>query len=114
MRDDQLKRLQDLSDDLIEVVLEESDPKTWPGHGVPIADMTKDDRGDRYWCKKNAAATLTLAMRVQSLLDIDNRYSTHKKPGDDDIDEEVKAAEREAEKILGRINRQAESKRNTH
>jgi hypothetical protein len=36
MRPDQIQRLQDLSEKLAEVVLEEADPKEWPGAGISL------------------------------------------------------------------------------
>ena len=39
MREDQKKRLEALSEKLIDVVLEEADPDFWPGAGQPLADV---------------------------------------------------------------------------
>ncbi|CRL45836.1 hypothetical protein SGGMMB4_03928 [Sodalis glossinidius str. 'morsitans'] len=60
MHNDEKTRLSKLSDKLTDVVLEEADPDNWPGAGKAIDAHTKQERGDRYWCKKNAATTLTL------------------------------------------------------
>jgi hypothetical protein len=57
MRPDQLARLDDLAKDLADVFLAEADPTEWSGYGKPAADMSQQERGDRYWCKKNAMAT---------------------------------------------------------
>ena len=59
MRDDQITRLQALSESLGEVVIHEVDPANWPGAEKDPADLTQQERGDRYWSKKNAAATMT-------------------------------------------------------
>lgn len=106
MRDDQVQRLQALSEDLAEVVIEELDPNAWPGAGKPLAEITKDERGDRYWCKKNAAATMTLLLKVVNI----NGIMSKQKPGDDpgvqtELDAELAAAEREAAAILERIQK---------
>lgn len=42
------------------VYLQEADPDAWPGAGKAPADRTKAERGDRVWCKTDAAKTLTL------------------------------------------------------
>lgn len=45
-----------------EAFFEEGDPEKWP-------DMkTRDSRGDRYWMKKNAGASLALVARIENLL----------------------------------------------
>lgn len=105
MRDDQIKRLEELGNELIDVVLEESDPKEWPGAGKPLASLEQQERGDRYWCKKNAGATLVLAMKIHSL--VETRTRPDWKPSDkdaEDLEAEQKAAEREAAKVLERIH----------
>ena len=64
MRDDQMVRLQALSERLGEVVIQELDPHNWPGAEKVPAELTQQERGDRYWCKKNAAATMTLLLKT--------------------------------------------------
>lgn len=62
MRPEQVTTLIALEEQLVEVFTEECTPKKWPG-------MEKAaDRGDRYWHKKNALATLTLVGRIQTVL----------------------------------------------
>lgn len=106
MREDQVQRLQALGEDLAEVVIQELDPNEWPGAGKPLADITKDERGDRYWCKKNAAATMTLLLKVVNITGVLNKQ----KPGEpadacDELESELAAAEREAAAILERIQK---------
>jgi len=68
MRQDQFERLQQLEERLIDVAIEEADPDQWPGKGVAVAAMDQQTRGDRYWVKKNAVATISLAQRVGVLM----------------------------------------------
>lgn len=114
MREDQRKRLVDLGDQLIEVVLQEADPNEWPGAGKPIASLEQQERGDRYWCKKNAGATLVLATKIQSLLSIETRPSGQQRPDDEDIEKEQRDAERQAEVILGRLADGKRTGKRTH
>lgn len=101
MRADQIARLKDLSEKLADVVLEEADPDLWPGSGVTPADMTQEERGNRYWCKKNAAATFALLERTQSLLtdasELDPRGQPHVRP---ELEAEIAAAEKRAAKSV--------------
>lgn len=108
MRPDQSERLSRLSESLTEVVLTEADPSTWTGGDTPVAQLTKDDRGDRYWCKKNAAATLALLGRVEHLL-ANFRDRGPASPKQDEPDEgeslerEIARAEAEASRHLQRV-----------
>lgn len=58
-----LKRLETRQAQLAEILVAETDSKTWPDAN------TRDGRGDRYWHKKNAGATATLMVKIQSILD---------------------------------------------
>lgn len=53
---------------MLEVVLFEADPNNWPGAGKRQEDMTAQDRGDRYWCKKNANQAITTAVKIETLI----------------------------------------------
>jgi hypothetical protein len=106
MRPDQITRLRELQEKLAEVVLEEADPDMWPGAGVPLADVDRETRGDRYWCKKNAAATFALLERTTSTLS----YS----PADGepaaqevDIEKQIAKREREAAVLLDGVMKKA-------
>lgn len=102
MRPDQLQRLADLSEKLADVVIEECDPDEWSGAGRAPREMTQQERGDRYWCKKNASATLSLLQRVEQL-----RSPSEGAPQDQDgtdLSHEISQAERRAAQLLDRIS----------
>lgn len=102
MREDQARKLNALTERLADTVIKEADPWEWPGAGVDTpAEWTKEERGDRYWCKKNAAASLTLLTKLVQL-GIDWRTrKPGQRPGDDeDIDETIRNAEKQAAKML--------------
>ncbi|ECH1885924.1 hypothetical protein DVZ67_10475 [Salmonella enterica subsp. enterica serovar Saintpaul] len=109
MHQDYKTRLTALSDKLTDVVLEEADPENWPGAGKKPSELTKDERGDRYWGKKNAAASLTLLIKVHSLIGMHIRGGVPQEPGE--VDEEfelgqrVNNAEREAAAIIERLQK---------
>lgn len=105
--DDHKTRLAALSDKLTEVVLTEADPENWPAAGKAQKDYTQQERGDRYWEKKNASATLTLLIKVHSLLGMHTRGGGTKDDDPDDeafkLGQQVAAAERAANSVLERI-----------
>lgn len=113
MKPEQYDKLKLRSDQLIDVVIVEADPATWPGDGKKPTELTKDERGDRYWTKRNAAATLSLATKIQSLLGIAERRIGDTPPttipesddDDADLDAELAAAEQEAATIIERFRK---------
>jgi hypothetical protein len=111
MRADQIQRLKDLEEKLAEVVLEEADPDLWPGAGVPLADMTHDQRGSRYWAKKNAAASFALLDRTISMArdaEAVNPLTGNHNPRPD-LDKEINDAEKKAAKMLEAIAEKAKT-----
>ena len=106
MRLDQIARLQALSENLAEVVIDEADPATWPGAGKAAAELTQEERGNRYWSKKNAAATMTLLVKV---MNITATLAKDKEPSigeeERELDDEVAQAERQAMALLDRANK---------
>lgn len=100
MREDQRKRIEELQEKLVEVLLLEADPDMWPGDKKTPADLTRDERGDRYWCKKNAAATLSVLTKTMSLTEYQYRQAVNPANDDVDMDKEISKFEKAAEKKL--------------
>ena len=107
MREDQIQRLKDLSEKLADVVLQEADPDEWPGANMPIAAISPQERGDRYWCKKNAAATFSLLERTHSLLTDAVDPRNQRPAGEPDVEKQIAQREREAEKLLAGVMKKA-------
>jgi len=115
MRQDQYEKLQELTEKLTDAFIGEADPSVWPGHGVAIAAMDQQTRGDRYWCKKNAAATLSVIVRTTNLIGIIQMRGaaggaggvTEPQQGEkeDGLDAEMKAAEKEATRLLDQLQK---------
>lgn len=109
MREDQYKRLQALSEELTDVFIDEADPAKWPGAGVELQSMDKATRGDRYWSKKNAAATVMLIGRVENLVGSIQQDSnaghgaSTMTEAESELDQEIAAAEKEAARLLNKV-----------
>lgn len=123
MRPDQYEKLQSLSERLTDVFLNEAEPEKWPGNSLDPGIMDQQTRGDRYWCKKNAVATLTLIGRVASLTNIIQEQSNAGAgsagvTGDEELlDAEIKSAEQEASKLLDELqnrNRKVQFDKRVH
>lgn len=120
MRQDQFESLQARAEQLVDVFLAESDPDKWPGAGIEPANMGKQTRGDRYWCKKDAVATLACAQRIINLVQVireravqgdgpaDGKATEDDQP--DELDREVAAAEAEADRLTSQVIRNAHKK----
>lgn len=101
MRQDQYERLQALEEKLTDVFLEEAEPDHWSGAGLLPNELDQKARGDRYWCKKNAVATLAVVQRIGAVVQAIGMAGD----GDDEagIDGEVAAAEKEAARLLSKL-----------
>lgn len=71
--DSQMLRLQALGDKLIDLAIHEADPQHWPGAAVSARQLDKDDREHLKWCKTNASATVSLALKLRDLATGQNR-----------------------------------------
>lgn len=121
MRQDQYDKLQALTEKLTDALLGEMDPEQWPGAGMLPSAMDQQTRGDRYWCKKNAAATLTLIMKNTNLVDVIRRQTAAGAgsgtgvEGDSEdengLEGEIRQAEKEAQQWLNKIQKQASKTR---
>jgi hypothetical protein len=111
MRADQIARLRELSEKLADVVLEEADPAEWPGAGTPLAALTQQERGDRFWCKRNASATFALLERSESMLadatEIGQHGRLHDRP---ELEDQIRDAEKRASAAVARALDKAKSK----
>ncbi len=116
MRQDQYEKLQALSEKLTDVFLSEADPDNWPGSGWNPAQLTKEQRGDRYWSKKNAVATLSIITKVAQLTTViqesSNAGTGSANVVDDEggLDADILQAEKEAAKLLDQMTRAAAKK----
>lgn len=91
MKPSQLDKLAALESELTDVFLEECKPAEWP------ALDTQQGRGDRYWIKKNARATLVLIGQIDRLI-ADNRARGESDPRQPDGEDEIEREARELEK----------------
>lgn len=107
MRPDQIQRLKELQEKLAEVVLHEADPDNWPGEGTPMDQWSREERGDRYWCKKNAAATFALLERTTWTLDYTPFNLLTPAQQDVDLERQVQKREREAIELLSKVQDKA-------
>ena len=110
MRQDQFEKLQGMAEKLTDVILEEVDCEKWPGAQLSIQEHDKTIRGDRYWCKKNAVATVALAIRISTLMDIGRKNSSmlsgrnsELKELEDDLDQEINDAEKAAAALMKKL-----------
>jgi len=119
MRQDQYERLVKLEEELADVFIFEAETKNWSGAGLMPNAMDQQTRGDRYWCKRNAVATLSLMQRVASLVGAVQQRGTGTTPAPDEPDEhesnldaEVRDAEKEAARLMRDLQRGGKARAN--
>lgn len=109
MRDDQYGKLQDLATKIADVVIHDADPDNWIAVNVPAKDLSREERGDAYWCRRLATSSLSVLMKVTSVLGQIQHQAKNGlnpvEPGDeaDDLDQEIKDAEKEAGRLLKQL-----------
>ena len=100
-----------MSEKLTDVFLSEADPDNWPGSGWNPQQLTKEQRGDRYWSKKNAVATLSIISKIAQLTTVIPLVGGNDVPpsvdDEDGLDAEIRQAEKEAAKLLDGLTRAA-------
>lgn len=115
MTADQYARLSVLQSKLFDALEVDADPKNWSGHGHLPKEWSQETRGNAYWCRKNAAATMSLVVRVQQIFraeltviprpesfDEHGELALAQGDNDVDIDKEITRYEREAAKLITR------------
>lgn len=107
MRPDQLQRLQELTERLADSFLLEADPAEWPGNGTAPAELTPRQRGDAYWCKKNAMATGGVLKYTLDLIKgagVNSGEGGEQSPErESDLDKQIKGAEQRAAAAVARV-----------
>lgn len=106
MTPEQVVKLQALSEKLFEVVVVEVDPASWSGDGKRPRDMTKDERGDAVWCRRQAAASLALLTQVQRLThSLETGMPIEPSTDIEDLDQAIALAEKDAGKLIKESNK---------
>lgn len=98
MREDQRKRLADLSEKLAETALMDADPENWTGNGQVPADLSQEDRGHAVWCRKLALSTLSVLASVARLQADQPQADTPEE--DDNVEDDIRKAESDAARLL--------------
>jgi len=101
IRDELRKKMADVTERLMEVLVDEADPDNWTAAEKTLKDMDKDERGARFWDKRNATATLSLLHGAINLADKLDGFIVEKEV--DDILEQVNSADRKAKDALKRM-----------
>lgn len=110
MTPEQYLRLQELSAKLTDVVLFDADPDNWIGKGIAPKDLSQQQRGDAYWCRKLAVSSLSVLTRVAGLTDLIQKQRNSGNGAavvtDEEatLDAEINAAEKEAAKLLDKLH----------
>ena len=111
MKAEQYLKLQDLIERLTDVVISDADPDNWIGKDIKPNDLTQVQRGDAYWCRKMAVASLAVLTRVVTLVEIIQNQSkkgsgaAEVTDNDRELEAAVASAEKEAGSLLDKLQR---------
>jgi hypothetical protein len=107
MRPDQITMLNELSEKLADVFLQEGDPANWSGAGKLPVDLTRDERGDRKWDKANAMATGGVLRYVMDITSAARKNEVESPPEgaerESDLDRQIKEAQARAAEAMKRV-----------
>lgn len=119
MRQDQFQKIQDLTEKLADLFINEANPDNWPGAHISIDMQDAKTRGDKYWHKKNAVATIALIQRITYYVGTIQRNSIPIDPEAGDvpdtssevsIDNEIDKYEKSAKDLINKLNNQTGKK----
>ena len=103
MTPEQTEKLREIQERIADVLLQEMDPDNWAGAGVIPAEMSKEERGNRYFDKKSAATTAVIYLGNEKLL-ANTKEALGRDPyKDDELDEKVAQATKDADKLLKKL-----------
>lgn len=117
MRQDQYLRLQALVEKIAEAIILDADPEFWTAAGIKANELSQEQRGDAYWCRKMASASLSVMTKVLVLTNMVERRMVSDSPIEEkstegvDLGKQIKAAEREAALILKRAQSRVDERK---
>lgn len=104
-----IAELEELAATLTSVVMNEANPKNWPGGVKPVQDLTRDEQSARVTIKKSATLSVGLLTKVTDLLNAtrDPKNPTTaaalKASDDAELAASIKEAEKKAAEIMARL-----------
>ncbi len=101
------RRLERRGTELLQAALAELDPRCFPGAGKAPAELTKQERGDKFWHLKATRAQLALVSDIEQLLGLERGAFAAARdelpnPTPAEIDQMIAAAERDYQRIVGK------------
>jgi hypothetical protein len=107
MRPDQRIRLQELSEKLIDVFLQETDPAEWPGAGKTHTSRTREERGDRAWVLKSVGSLASVVRHTSAIEGLDDALASGDEEAQrrqsDILDRRIQDAETRADAAVKRV-----------
>ena len=108
MREDQLITLLEIQEEVADAFIEECQPSKWPKMD------TRQNRGDRYWFKQNAAASLKLVAQIESVRAHRAARAANGQVGENDGDADdrmLKRVEKQAAALMERAGIKGHAKK---
>lgn len=68
MDDKQLKKLMALQHKLFEVMVFDCNPAHWAGYKKPASELTKQEKDEASWCRRQAGSSIALWEKIDKLI----------------------------------------------
>jgi hypothetical protein len=98
------ERLKILEERLVQTVLQDANPDYWSGANVQPRNLGQQQRGDAYWCRKMAVASLTVLSKVMHL-----NSGVYDASAEDELEvqKQIDQATADADRLLDRLQRES-------
>lgn len=104
MNEKQLKKLQTLRNKLFEAMVFDTNPENWVAYGKPAKELTKQEKDEAAWCRRQAASAIALWEKIDKLIvqhSESNKVAKNIQEGHEQLD--LIAIEQEADSLLTQI-----------
>lgn len=100
MNSKQLKKLTALQAKLFEAMVFDTNPEHWVGHGKTVSELSKQEKDEASWCRRQAASSIALWEKIDKLI------NSHQPPAPHELTNEVdiEAIEQEAGSLLQQLD----------
>lgn len=109
MANERLAVLEELAQVLTGVVVNEADPRNWPGGLTPVQQLSREEQSARVTCKKSAALSVGLLTKVTDLLNATANptspaaVAAAKAQDEENVEQMLVKAQKEAAEITKRL-----------
>lgn len=96
----QLTQLEELRSKLFTAMLVDSNPENWIGFGKTVMQLTKQERDEATWCRRQASSSILLWEKIDKLI---NQFTEPQSKQLSLADIDIDSFEQEANELLAEL-----------